>query len=159
METDSHSFRIRPALPDEADRLTTIAVSAKASWGYPATWIDDWRHELSITADYIQRHLVFAAEFDSVVRGLVSIELDESVAQIGNLWVAPEYHGHGIGRALVAHCIELGRMQGLEALVVESDPHAAGFYRRMGAAQIDALPAPLPGMPDRVLPILRFELD
>ena len=158
MGTDLHPIRIRPAFPEEANRLTAIVVNAKASWGYPATWIDDWRHELTITEAYIRRHHVFTAELDGDLAGLVSIELDEPVAQIGNLWVAPEFHGCGIGRALIERCIEFGRQHRLEALMVESDPNALGFYRRVGGIQVDALPAPLPGMPERKLPILRFEL-
>ena len=67
--------------------------------------------------------------------------------------VAPEYHGRGIGRALIGHCIVVAQKRGLATLRVESDPHALGFYRRMGATQIDAVPAPLPGLPERTLPI------
>lgn len=158
METGSRDIRIRPALTREADSLTAIAVRAKASWGYPATWIDSWRRELTITADYIHSHPVFVAELGGILSGLTSIELLESEAQIGNLWVSPENQGLGIGRALVAHCIEFSRQMGLDALVVESDPHALGFYQRVGGIQTGALPAPLPGMPERILPVLRFEL-
>ena len=152
-------IRIRPALEREAAALTGIAVRAKASWGYPATWIDDWRHALTLSAEYIRNHEVFTAEFGGEIAGLASLELDGRDALIGNLWVAPEYHGRGIGRALIGHCIVVAQKRGLATLRVESDPHALGFYRRMGATQIDAVPAPLPGLPERTLPILRFELD
>jgi hypothetical protein len=40
---------------------------------------------------------------------------------------------------------------------VESDPHAAGFYRRLGAREVGAVSAPMDGDPARVLPV--FELD
>ena len=146
-------------MPDQAGVLSKITVRAKASWGYPATWIDNWREELTITREYIETYDVFVAEFKRRLAGLVSIEITSPIAEIGNLWVDPEYHGHGIGRQLVQHCIDYARHNRLDALLVESDPNALGFYQRVGGVHVESRPAPLPGMPERTLPVLRFELE
>lgn len=39
---------------------------------------------------------------------------------------------------------------------VLSDPHAARFYERLGAQLVAHAPAPMPGAPDRSLPVYEF---
>lgn len=39
-----------------------------------------------------------------------------------------------------------------------SDPFAEPFYLKLGARRIGAVPAPMPGAPGRVLPVLEFNL-
>ena len=38
---------IRSARTAEADRLTDLARRAKASWGYPAAWLQMWKKDLT----------------------------------------------------------------------------------------------------------------
>ena len=45
---------------------------------------------------------------------------------------------------------------GVTALSIESDPHAEGFYLRLGARRIGEVPSTLPG---RVLPLLEFRIN
>jgi hypothetical protein len=42
-------------------------------------------------------------------------------------------------------------------MVIEADPHAAGFYARMGGRRNGTVPAPVEGDPGRTLPV--FEID
>lgn len=76
-----------------------------------------------------------------------------------DVWVDPEFQGQGIGRLLVKHCLEFSQQSALGKVIVVSDPHALGFYQTLGGIQIGNKPAPLPGLPDRALPILRFDLN
>ena len=178
---------IRPAAAADAARLTEIARAAKAHWGYPEAWLDVWRDALTITQEYIEANCVFVAEAAGAelpatgertpvatesgsakrastvgaqrsVLGMCALEDHDDRWQLAHLWVDPRAHGLGIGRALVEHVLVVAGNQRPGSVVrVESDPHAAGFYRRLGARDTGVVPAPMEGDPGRVLPLL--ELD
>ena len=43
---------------------------------------------------------------------------------------------------------------GYETILIESDPHAAGFYRSRGAEQVSSVPSSV--VPGQYLPLFRF---
>ena len=87
---DAH-VPIRRARPDEADRLSRIALEAKRHWGYPEPWIEAWADSLTLTPQFVSANLVFAAAgpagtpvaFYALVGASGDIQLD-------HLWVIPE---------------------------------------------------------------------
>ncbi|HET7622952.1 MAG TPA: GNAT family N-acetyltransferase [Gemmatimonadaceae bacterium] len=153
-------FTTRRATSRDAPRLTALAREAKAHWGYPADWLDVWRDALTITPDYIERHTVLVASLKSETRaviGMCALEDRETRWELAHLWVAPCAHGIGVGRALVEQALTIASQRRPGSVVrVESDPNAAGFYRRVGAREVGAVPAPMTGDPARTLPV--FEL-
>jgi ribosomal protein S18 acetylase RimI-like enzyme len=155
------NLTIRPATPDEASSLTALALAAKAHWGYPAAWLEAWRSGLTITPEYIDSHAVLVAESPAVqppILGVCSLEDRGDHWQIEHLWVDPRAHGSGIGKALVSSALAIaGRSHPGTIVCVQSDPHAAGFYRRLGAREVGAAPAPMEGEPARVLPLFEFD--
>lgn len=162
----THSSRpdplsIRPATSADSPRLTALAREAKAHWGYPVAWLEAWRDALTITPEYIEAHAVFVAESAArppAVLGVCAIEDHGDHWELGHLWVDPGAHGEGVGRALVKQALVIAGERRPGSMVrVESDPHAAGFYRRLGAREVGAVSAPMDGDPARVLPV--FELD
>ena len=150
------SFSIRRAVPDDARQLTELAMRAKAHWNYPAEWLAAWRSELTIEPRYLIEHRVLAAENAGVLVGMCSLEDRDDSWSLEHVWVDPVSMGQGIGRALVQKALGLARAARPGRVVAEADPHAAGFYRRMGASEIGVVPASMPGAPDRVLPVFAF---
>lgn len=152
---------IRPATSADSPRLTALARTAKASWGYPAAWLEAWRGALTIRPEYIEAHTVIVAESGTrppSVLGMCAIEDHGDHWRLEHLWVDPSAHGAGVGRALVEWALAIaGQRRPGSVVRVESDPHAAGFYRRLGAREVGAVPAPMDGNPGRVLPV--FELE
>jgi hypothetical protein len=59
-----------------------------------------------------------------------------------------------MGRA-IAHAREYGGC----VFRIESDPYAESFYRSLGAERVGLVPAPMPGAPDRTLPLLVLDLS
>jgi ribosomal protein S18 acetylase RimI-like enzyme len=151
----------RSANRDDAPRLTALAREAKARWGYPAAWLEAWRDALTITPDYIERHTVLVASSESQpgsVIGMCALEDHRDHLELAHLWVAPSAQGLGVGRALVKRALAIAARRRPGSVVrVESDPNAAGFYRRLGAREVGSMPAPMDGDPARALPVL--ELD
>ncbi len=150
-------MRILRAKSADAARLTRLAFAGKRSWGYPEEWIQAWAGILTVTPAYIRRHPTFYARIGNSLAGFCALKLGRSGATLDHLWVAPARTGRGIGRALFRRGEEAARRAGAQRIIIESDPHAAGFYRRMGARLVGRRPASIGGV-KRLLPLLEKPL-
>ncbi len=148
------AIEIVRATRENAVRLSQIAHSAKSFWGYPSRWIELWRDQLTISGAYIETHEVYAAtDEDGVILGFYALAGDRVRLTLDHMWVQPSSFGAGVGRILFAHAVDRARQMGAAALEIESDPHAEGFYQRMGAETIGEVTYELEGQP-RCLPLL-----
>ncbi len=149
---------IRPARPADAQHLSEIALAAKASWGYPASFMARCRAALAVDPKtMVERHFHLAEGDDGTILGFYGFEPEPEGIGLSHLFVAPEAAGQGIGRALWFHAVGLARRLGETQLLVVSDPHAAGFYARMGAQSAGAGPSEID--PARPLPMFCLRLD
>lgn len=148
---------IRRALPEQANELTKIAFAAKAHWGYPERWMDMWRPQLTFSTEYFEQYESWAAFDGEVPVAFYTLEEKKGNAWLENLWVLPEYIGQGVGRALFLHAVERSRQHGYEILQLEADPHAVGFYERMGMYKVGQRSYEIEGLL-RVLPTMEIEL-
>lgn len=86
---------------------------------------------------YLQQNpgLSRVAEDNSVLVGAVLCSHDGHRGYIYHLAVAPEYNGRGLGRKLVAECLDGLRKLGLKRaliLVASDNPRGQAFWRRCG---------------------------
>jgi N-acetylglutamate synthase-like GNAT family acetyltransferase len=151
------SIQIRRATPDEADTLTAIAHAAKRHWNYPEKWIEQWKADLTITSDFIANHEVYVSIIDGVIAGCCALVVDATLAELEHMWIDPQRMGSGVGRALFEHTKQRARELGFTELELSADPHAEGFYERMGAKRIGEIQADMDAQP-RVLPRMKVEL-
>ena len=150
------SLSFRNATRSDAVSLSSLAMRAKASWGYPEQWLEEWRPQLTFSGSYIESNSVIVALASESIVGVVALE-DGTVPEIGHFWVAPEHQGSGVGRKLMNHALATAAARGWTALRIESDPHAVAFYQRFGAELVGEVAAPVCGV-DRVLPVLRLKV-
>ena len=146
---------IRRARGDEAETLTRVAHAAKRYWGYPEVYIQLWKDDLTVTPDFVERQAVFCAVQDAKILGFYALSGEGTTYELEHLWVEPEYIGTGIGAQLLAHAARTIRAAGGTTLRIASDPHAEGFYRRMGARRAGEVASKPEG---RTLPLLVLEL-
>jgi N-acetylglutamate synthase-like GNAT family acetyltransferase len=150
---------IRRATPEESDTLTELTLRSKAYWGYSQVLIEKWRAIMSVSPELIRNHPVYVAENSGRVCGYYSLEHpDGDQIMLENLFIDPEFMGSGAGRALLHHALALAASLGYRSVCLESDPHAEGFYLKMGAVRTGERAAPIPGQPERVLPKMRINL-
>lgn len=74
-------------------------------------------------------------------------------ARLGWLFVDPDAIGSGVGQALLRTALTRAAERGIDALELDSDPHAEPFYLAHGAERIGAAP---PRSTGRTLPRLRI---
>lgn len=137
----------------DAGELTAVAFAAKAHWGYPRHWLARWSSVLTITDRFLGRNPSYAAIADGRIIGFYSMRLGRRSVWLEQFWVLPRFIGKGVGRLLFAHFERRARQAGAVRVIVESDPHAEGFYRAMGAKTYSRRPAPMDGHV-RFLPLL-----
>ena len=148
--------RIRRAHPDEADALSALAVRSKAHWGYDAAFLERVRDAMTLRPDDVERHEVWVLEASSGAPIGYHRVIPGDPAELEDLWVEPAAIGSGGGRLLFEHAVEIARGSGASALEIDADPHAQGFYERMGALRIGETQSTL--IPGRILPRMRVGL-
>ena len=152
-------FRIRPAHPDEARALTRLALASKAVWGYAEALRDQFLAELTLTPGYIRNNPVFVADDggrDPLALGALA-RINARIADLDLMFVAPGLIRRGVGRAMFDHLCAEARVRGYRALKIAADPHALGFYQRMGARYVgEEESASISG---RMLPVLMLALQ
>jgi GNAT superfamily N-acetyltransferase len=150
-------MEILRAHPEDAAELTEIAMLAKAHWGYPQRWMDLWRITLTIEPETIRDQEVYVAVEDGRRVGFYTLLGRPPVLDLDQLWVRPEWIGKGFGRALVEHALGRAAALGAGQVNVQAEPHAEGFYQRMGARRVGEYSYELDGQP-RILPKMIFEI-
>ena len=143
-----------PALPDDASVLTAIAFAAKRHWGYPEAWIQAWAADLTFTESFIATHSVTKAIVDEEVIAVGAwVDLPAGKYELEHLWVLPSRIGEGVGRQLLQHMLAQVPTDRFPIKIV-SDPHALGFYEKMGAVLVGQLASTPEG---RFLPVMEMK--
>ncbi|MEO8308684.1 MAG: GNAT family N-acetyltransferase [Pseudomonadota bacterium] len=150
-------LRIRAAQADEAGLLSQLAMDSKTSWGYAPDVMEAWRSDLTITPDAIAAHLVYVAEEHGMVVGFYMLQAAGPTWVLEHLWVRPDRMRRGVGSQMLQSVLSTANHSGLSRVHVAADPNAAGFYERQGGVRAGSRPAPIPGMPDRVISHFTFE--
>ena len=147
---------LRPARPDEAQALTELCLRSKAVWGYDAAFMQACRTELAVTPAAITSSRVQVAEIDGRLAGVAEIKSEGQIAQLEKLFVEPAMLRSGTGRKLLDWAMATARAAGAMSLLIEADPDAAPFYRRMGAVDDGVVPSG--SIPGRLIPRLNLPL-
>ncbi len=155
--TQLSDVRMRPAREADLAALSDLCFRSKAVWGYDAAFMEACRAELTLAPSDLRDSSIQVAENGGLIVGVVQVAVTGSAASLEKLFVAPDAMRSGAGRLLFAWAVEAMRDRGARTLVIDADPGAADFYRRMGAR--DAGRAPSGSIPGRWLPRLEFDLS
>jgi GNAT superfamily N-acetyltransferase len=140
----------------ELPALSELCMRSKAVWGYDAAFMKACRAELTFDPrDLVTSRIAVAAQGDSVV-GVAQVKISGAEADLQKLFVEPAALRGGVGRALFDWATEAAREMGASRMIIEADPDAAPFYRRLGARDVGV--APSGSIAGRMLPKLALEL-
>jgi GNAT superfamily N-acetyltransferase len=151
-------MQIVRAKAEDAEVLTEIAHAAKRHWGYPERWIEAWQDILTMRPDFITSNVTYCATEGGRTVGFYVLTSERDGMHLDHLWMRPSAMGRGVGRALFEHAAAQARGLGFQAIKIEADPNAEGFYRRMGAKRVGANVTELEGQP-RELPLLIYQIE
>lgn len=148
---------IRRAQPEDSDVLTRIAHAAKGYWGYPQSWIEAWKADLTLAPEFIRANEVNCAIIGDEIAGLYALSFEGNRAELEHMWVLPDFIGQGVGRELFEHALNRAALKEAVAIDISSDPNAAEFYTKMGARQVGSVSSEIEGQPRR-LPRMVIEI-
>ena len=163
-------FRLRSPRCDEAATLIDLCLRSKAVWGYNEEFMQACRRDLTLdegfmqacrggltlTASLIRSSYVRVAEIRERLVGVAQVDVKEELAELDKLFIEPTRLRSGAGKALFEWAVTIARDAGAVTMVIDADPNAAGFYRRMGA--VDDGMAPSGTIPGRFVPRLKLWL-
>jgi GNAT superfamily N-acetyltransferase len=155
-ETARVESQIRRATTAEAGILSRLALSSKGHWGYAEDFLEACRAELTLSPDYILNAPVFVLEEEKRIMGFYGLRECEGEIELAYLFVEPSAMNRGYGKRLWNHAIEYAARQGFKSILIESDPFAEKFYKRMGARRVGEIASAI--KPERTLPLLEFRL-
>ena len=154
------SVRLRPARPNEASVLSSMAMVSKAYWGYSAEFIEACHEELSVSSENLasDKFSYFVAESDGERVGYYALKrVSDSEYELDALFVVPEKIRTGIGRRLIEHAKKQVVTSGGSCLLIQGDPNATEFYLAAGCRLVGQRESQ--SIPGRYLPlfIVNFE--
>jgi ribosomal protein S18 acetylase RimI-like enzyme len=148
-------IQIRTARPDDARQLADLAEATfRDTFGAANTAQDMNVHCRASYGEAIQAAeiarpdmLTLLGEADGRLTGFAQLRWGDAPAcvtsaaagEIQRLYVAREWHGKGVARALMHACLEAMRARGSEVVwlgVWERNPRAIAFYRKFGFAEV-----------------------
>ena len=146
---------IRPARPDEGERLRQIAIDAKGHWGYDRDWIRAWAAQGDFSPEALQGKPVLVAEAEGQAVGFAALIPQGAVAVLDDLWVEPAWIGRGVGTQLFEACADRARELGADRMEWEAEPNAVGFYKNLGGRYLrDSEPTEW----GRIIPVMGLDL-
>jgi hypothetical protein len=147
---------LRSAKPEEASRLSDLALAAKRYWGYDQAFIESCRPELTFAPDDVARRHFVVVDLDGQVAGFYSVDGQPPVGELAHMWVRPSEIGSVLGRVMWQDAMAAAAAAGYEYLEIEAEPNAEGFYRNMGAERVGETPSG--SIPGRMLPLMRVKV-
>jgi len=125
--------RLRPAVPDDYERVRELTFDSKAHWGYDRDFVRRWADSLGFEGDEER----WVAELDGEIAAWVAlVPPSDCVAVLQDLWVDPAWIGHGLGRRLFGLVADRARELGAERLEWGAEPNAVGFYEKLGGRKL-----------------------
>ncbi len=133
--------------------LIALAVRSKAAWGYDEAFMATFATSMKATVAARPGRVVLLAEVGTQVVGYAIVDDADDRAWLEDLWVEPGRFGEGVGRLLWTAAVGAARSMSRQTLELEADPHAEGFYLRMGARTVGQRASTL--REGRLLPLMR----
>jgi GNAT superfamily N-acetyltransferase len=157
-EAKMENYMIRLAQTEDTTRLTEIALSAKASWGYSESFMAACEVELTVTPDMLATHKVWVGQIGDIIGGMIALGPRQTggISQLEHFFVEPHFQKRGIGRSLFETLIAECRAQAVTRLELDADPYAEPIYQRLGFSTIGKVASK--SIPERVLPRMALVL-
>ena len=150
------SFVLRRPIVEELPTLSALCLRSKAVWGYGNDFMEACRSELTIKEFELQSSSIAVAEENGKIVGLAQVKVTGRKADLLKLFVEPTMLRVGVGMKLFHWATSEATAMGAFHMVIEADPDAAPFYRRMGATDCGFVSSG--SIPGRMLPKLVKEL-
>jgi GNAT superfamily N-acetyltransferase len=155
-------MRIRPGDPGEHQLLTDLAFRSVRYWDYPEEFFDWEPDSIVVPPSFVAgpRAYSWVLEEDGRVVGFYTLRRHrgEGRIELSRMFVEPDRIGSGIGRRLWEHAVATACDMGVEVIEIDAEPHAEGFYQRMGAVTVGDHDLRAPMLPEWRLKVMEYRV-
>lgn len=124
----------QPATAVDAAALTVLLNRSFAHWPHDQAFKRLMQGHMTITAQYIADGTVRIAWQSGRMVGFYALtHYSARKILLDTFFIDPLYIGQGYGRAMFAAAQATAKGLGYPVMVIMADPHALGFYEKMGA--------------------------
>ncbi|MCH8552657.1 MAG: GNAT family N-acetyltransferase [Natronospirillum sp.] len=134
-------IHLREISASELDKANQLVVAAIQSWDMPPRLLRlvAGTHQYE-AADFQTMRLFLLDNDNEETVGMLAVEdypgeeagCAERVLLLHGLYIHPEYHGRGFGRAAVSATQHLARDGGFAGVLIKAHSSAKGFFNRLG---------------------------
>jgi GNAT superfamily N-acetyltransferase len=150
------TMKIEKAQTTDSAILTDITYKGKAFWGYSVEQMEHWKNELTISPEYIEKHETYKLLIGEEIIGYYSFwKMDDNTLKLDDIFLLPEYIGKGYGTILMLDCIDKSKLLQAKRIILDAEPNAEGFYKRLGFETYNRLESSIKG---RLLPQMELGL-
>ncbi len=147
-------MNIIKATSQHIPEMNEVILAAKSHWGYSQKMMDIWLPDLIVDEVVLASRHFWVLDTEGRIAGVFSVSVDsEQCCELEDFWVLPQMMGKGAGRIMFGFIQRWMQAQQVTELLIVSDPHAKGFYERMGAQEVGLQPSLPEG---RKLPVMRY---
>lgn len=143
------------ASSDDSSLLTDTAFKSKRKWNYTEEQMALWTNELTITERYIKENHVFKILDKTNYLGFFSLVIKDKYIEIDHFWLLPENIQKGYGSITFDFIQQTAQRLNYNILRVFSEPHANGFYSKMGGKIVQSKESKVKG---RFLDVYEFKI-
>lgn len=126
------NFLIRHAVPADLGALREVYRRSSLSNEGDRAALLEHPDVLEFSPRAVHEHHVRVAVIDDRVIGFATLLPARQVGELEDLFVDPDWMLHGIARKLVLDAVDNARAHGLTRIEVTANPHALGFYEKVG---------------------------
>jgi GNAT superfamily N-acetyltransferase len=155
-EAASGEATIRPPRGQEGERLREIAIASKSHWGYDLEGVRQWAAVGDFSPEGLRKKEFFVADVAGEAVGWAAIIPMGEICWLDDLWISPQWMGRGLGTLLFQRAAARGRELGAFRIEWEAEPHAIGFYEKLGGHYLRDSE---PGVSGRVNAVMGVDLS
>ncbi len=149
-------WNIRRAKKEEAKRLFDIAINSEAYWDYDNDYMNLFKKKYKVTEEFINKNSTYLIEDNKIILGFYGLVINDKVALLEYLYIEPDSIGHGYGKLLWNHMIDVCKKKDIKKIELVTSPHAKEFYIKMGARPVGQVESPV--IQGRKIPKLIYNL-
>ncbi len=136
--------------------LTETSYISKKNWGYTDELMRLWESDLQVNEEYILHNKVVKVFAESDYIGFFALKAGNGKSiEIDHLWLLPGEQHKGYRRMIFQYIFSYMRSNGYNKATLIAEPHAKGFYDKMGGKITGQFQSKISG---RFLDIYEYEL-
>ena len=150
-------MKIEKAKNTDASEITELTIRSKSYWNYSKEQIEEWKNDLTVTSDYIEKKEVYKLIDNTILIGYYSYyKLNEKDVKLENLFIEPRFIGQGYGKLLISDFLQRIKKTAYKKVTLDADPNSEKFYLCIGFQSVGQLKSAIKG---RFLPIMEMEVN